>query len=508
MNYDHEQLSVKKPKDDQDLTEDQEKEWIRCADNLDYFLKTYVYTQGQRGRVLFNPRPYQKRFYRGIENNDFVCLLSGRQTGKSTSTVGYLLHEMIFNQDMKVGVTSYKLANCKDLMARFKFAYENLPFWLKPPVIEYNRYSVAFTNGSSIEAQVTRENTFRGNTPKIIYIDELAFVKPSVAEEFWGGLLPSLTAEGEDADVKLIITSTPNGSGDLFSSIWFGAVAGTNGFFPVEVKYDEVPGRTEKFKKDMISKFGLTKFLQEFCNHFISDKGTLINSQILEDMKSEDPIFYPDDSLYMWEKDLKGKNIAISIDVSEGIGKDYHAMHITDVDNFVQVGEYRNNTLTQTHYVKAIISVIDLCFRMGAAEVYYTVENNSIGMGVINLLQNTDSEALDSATFISHVDYPNKLGMPTNTKTKPHGCQRLKDMVELEKYTIKSSYLINELKFFVKNKGSFAAESGKTDDLCMAAVLMMLLLEQIGDYEESAYEKMSEVSYDQEQDAYEVGIFV
>src|SRR5690554_3137785 len=169
MNYDHEQLSVKKPKDDADLTDQQADEWLKCADDLDYFLETYVYTQGQRGRVLFKPRGYQKRFYRAIENGDFVCLLSGRQTGKSSSTVGYLLHEMIFNQDMKVGITSYKLANCKDLMARFKFAYENLPIWLKPPVIEYNRYSVAFTNGSSIEAQVTRENTFRGNTPKIIY---------------------------------------------------------------------------------------------------------------------------------------------------------------------------------------------------------------------------------------------------------------------------------------------------------------------------------------------------
>lgn len=507
MNYDHEQVSVKKPKDDVDLSSEEAKEWIKCANDIEYFLSNYVWTQGQRGRVLFKPRKYQKRLYDAVQENNYTINLSGRQSGKSSSIVGYLLHEAIFGQDISIGITSYKLANCKDLMGRFKFAYENLPFWLKPAVIEYNRFSVAFTNGSSIEAQVTRENTFRGNTPKIIYIDELAFVKPSIVDEFWGGLLPSLTAEGEDSTVKLIITSTPNGSGDLFSSLWFGAKSGENGFAPVEVKYEEIPGRTKKFEKDMIAKFGLTKFLQEFKNVFISDKGTLIDSRVLESLESEEPTFYPSEDLYLWTKDLKGKNIAISIDVSEGIGKDYHAMHITDVDEFEQIGEYKNNTMTQTEYVKEIIRVIDLCYKLGAEEVYYTIENNSIGAGVIMLLQNTESDSLDRATFISHADYPNKLGMPTNTKTKPHGCQKLKDLVEHGKYKIRSQYLINELKFFVKSKGSFAAESGKHDDLCMSTVLMMLLLEQLADYEESAYDRMAEVAYDDANDSFEVGIF-
>lgn len=82
MNYDHEQVSVKKPKDDADLSSEEAKEWLKCANDIEYFLSNYVWTQGQRGRVLFKPRKYQTRFYDAVYNNDYVCLLSGRQSGK------------------------------------------------------------------------------------------------------------------------------------------------------------------------------------------------------------------------------------------------------------------------------------------------------------------------------------------------------------------------------------------------------------------------------------------
>jgi len=47
--------------------------------------------------------------------------------------------------------------------------------------------------------------------------DELAFVPPGIQQEFMPSIGPSLSA----SKGKLIITSTPNGTKDLFANIWF-----------------------------------------------------------------------------------------------------------------------------------------------------------------------------------------------------------------------------------------------------------------------------------------------
>ena len=69
-------------KNDAPLTPDQEAEWMKCALDKYYFFENYVYVQAPSGRMLFQPRPYQRRIIDGCTDNRFIVGLAGRQAGK------------------------------------------------------------------------------------------------------------------------------------------------------------------------------------------------------------------------------------------------------------------------------------------------------------------------------------------------------------------------------------------------------------------------------------------
>jgi hypothetical protein len=412
-----------------------------------------------------------------------------------------VLHDVIFNEDYRVGITSYKNANVLDFMDRIRYGYENLPWWLKPAVQIYNRFSIVFDNGSSIRSQVTSENTFRGTSLNRIISDELAFTKPAIADEFIASLLPSLEGDGESSTTKFNVISTPNGTEGAFPSIWFNAVSGDNGFYPVEVKYEEIPNRTIDFERAMIKKIGRDKFEQEYKNRFIGSGGTLISSRIMESISPKDPVEEIGD-LSIFVDSITGRKLAIACDVAEGVNEDNHVMQIFDIETFEQVGEFANNTLPQTMYFREIIKTLKYLFSQGANEIFYTVENNGLGQGIMRLIENSQSNELSEAILISDVNSDGtpakRLGMLTTGKSKLAGCMQFKDLVETGVIQINSKKLLTEMKFFVKSGASFAAERGAKDDRVMACVVFCNMLPQIANYEDVVHDTINEVSEDDE----------
>jgi len=420
----------------------------------------------------------------------------------NTTTLGMdVLHDVIFNEDYRVGITSYKNANVLDFMDRIRYGYENLPWWLKPAVQVYNRFSIVFDNGSSIRSQVTSENTFRGTSLNRIISDELAFTKPAIADEFIASLLPSLEGDGESSTTKFNVISTPNGTEGAFPSIWFNAVSGDNGFYPVEVKYEEIPNRTIDFERAMIKKIGRDKFEQEYKNRFIGSGGTLISSRIMESISPKDPVEEIGD-LSIFVDSITGRKLAIACDVAEGVNEDNHVMQIFDIETFEQVGEFANNTLPQTMYFREIIKTLKYLFSQGANEIFYTVENNGLGQGIMRLIENSQSNELSEAILISDVNSDGtpakRLGMLTTGKSKLAGCMQFKDLVETGVMQINSKKLLTEMKFFVKSGASFAAERGAKDDRVMACVVFCNMLPQIANYEDVVHDTINEVSEDDE----------
>lgn len=497
---------VKKPSQESLFTEEEFNEFIKCGTDFFYFLRNYCYVQHPAvGACLFKPRVYQKDMLDMMRKERFVIFNSSRQSGKTASAAVYLVHSAIFRKDQKIGVTSRRDSDVIDIMNRIKYVYENLPWWLKPGVTEYNKKTIAFTNNSSIEAATTTDNTFRGRSMTKIFIDEFSHVKPDIAENFWSSILPVITAateDGKESNTQVIIASTPNGTEGQYAEIWFNAVNGENGFAHYEVDPDQIPGRDANFEKEMLKKMTYEKYMQEYRGAFLSSKPTLIRSTVLESIKKVQPV-YNDNELYMFDS-VHDRKVALSVDVGEGIGQDYHTIQCFDIDTLEQIFEFRNNVLTQTAFTKYLIKLMKYCFDEGAKEVYYGIESNSIGMGVINLMINSTDPVLEKAIMVNDTkNHPRKRGIPTTSNTKKRGCMLLKDLVENYKMTIRSERLISELKFFVKKGVSYASERvNGHDDLVMSTVVFCNMLEILSRHEETVYDTLNDIDVSEGEEDY------
>jgi hypothetical protein len=222
-----------------EFTQEQVEEYIRCANDPKYFAKKYVKVVTlDKGITPFELYDFQEKLVDALCNNRFVIGKVCRQAGKTT-TVGccYLLHKVLFNQNMKVAILANKLNTARDILGRIREAYEHLPQWLQQGIIEWNKGSIQLENGSKIIASATSSTAIRGESYNCIFLDEFAYVPTTVAEEFFSSVYPTITA---GQSTQMIIISTPRGL-NMFYQLWKTAVSGESDYTTFEVSWREVP---------------------------------------------------------------------------------------------------------------------------------------------------------------------------------------------------------------------------------------------------------------------------
>ena len=122
--------------------------------------------------------------------------------------VSYILHYVLFNQNMNVAILANKAATARDILSRLQLAYEHLPKWLQQGILSWNKGSLELENGSRIVAASTSSSAVRGGSYNMIFLDEFAFVPTNIAEEFFSSVYPTISS---GQSTKVIIVSTPNG---------------------------------------------------------------------------------------------------------------------------------------------------------------------------------------------------------------------------------------------------------------------------------------------------------
>jgi hypothetical protein len=264
---------VKSPHRREIYTPEQVDEFALCADPVTgpmYFMEHFFYIQHPvRGQLLYAPYDYQRRLVDVYHGYRYSISLMPRQTGKSTSATGYLLWYAMFVPDSTILVAAHKWGGAQEIMARIRYAYEFCPNHIRAGCTSYNKGSLEFENGSRIVSQTTTENTGRGMSISLLYADEFAFVRPTIAREFWTSISPTLATGG-----KCIITSTPNSDEDQFALLWKGAnrcfdefgnetELGVNGFKAFRSYWNEHPDRDEKWADQQRSQLGEDRFRRE-----------------------------------------------------------------------------------------------------------------------------------------------------------------------------------------------------------------------------------------------------
>ena len=473
--------NLKKANTPVEFTKQQIQEFIKCKEDPVYFAKNYIQIVSlDEGLVPFKPYQFQEKLIKRFHENRFNICMMPRQTGKSTTSVSYLLHYLIFNDSVNVGILANKASTARELLSRLQLAYENLPKWMQQGILVYNKGSMELENGSKILAASTSASAVRGMSFNILFLDEFAFVPNHIADSFFASVYPTITSGKK---TKVIMVSTPHGM-NHFYRMWHDAERGQNEYVPTSVHWSEVPGRDEQWREQTIKNTSEQQFRVEFECEFLGSVDTLINPAKLRALVYDRPL-KSSNGLDVYAEPEKNHDYVCTVDVARGVENDYSAFVVVDITSFPHqvVAKYRNNEIKPMLFPSIIYDTVK-----GYNNAWVLCEVNDIGDQVAsilnydleypNLLQCSMRGRAGQIVGQGFSGKKTQLGLKMSKAVKALGCSNLKTMIEADKVLFKDYDLISELTTFIAKRNSFEAEDGCNDDLAMCLVIYAWLVAQ------------------------------
>ena len=464
----------------QNWTEDEVSEFIKCQNEPLHFVNQYIkIVSVDEGLIDFNVRDYQKDMINRFHNERFVICKMARQSGKSTTILAYLLHYILFNENVSVAILANKKSTAMELLGRLQLAYEHMPKWLQQGILIWNKGNIELENGSKILASSTSGSAIRGGSFNIIFLDEFAFVPHNISEEFFSSVYPTISS---GQTTKVFIVSTPNGM-NMFYKLWTDAEEKQNDYSPISVHWSQVPDRDEEWKDKTIRNTSERQFQQEFECSFLGSSNTLISTEKLMAMPFKQPVFMHD-GLNVYQEPILNHTYVMVCDVARGVGLDYSAFSVFDVTKqpYRQVAKYRKNDISPMLYPNIIYTTAQKY-----NEAFVLVEVNDIGQQVTDILyHDLEYENMMMVTmhgrngqqigggFAKNVS----MGIRTTKQVKRIGCATLKDLIERDNLLIDDFDTISEMTTFIGKNTSWEADDGAHDDLVMTCVLFSWLVQQ------------------------------
>ena len=464
-----------------DWTQEKIEEFIKCKGDPVYFALNYIKIVSlDEGLVPFKMYPFQEKLVNNFHNNRFNICKMPRQTGKSTTCVSYLLHYIVFNDNVNVAILANKASTARDLLGRLQLAYENLPKWMQQGILVYNKGSMELENGSKIIAASTSASAVRGGSYNVIFLDEFAFIPNHIADDFFASVYPTISS---GKSTKVIIVSTPKGM-NHFYRMWHDAERGKNEYVPTDVHWSEVPGRDDVWKEQTIANTSETQFKAEFECEFLGSVDTLISASKLKSLVYESPK-KRNKGFDVYEDPQRDRDYVITVDVARGVGIDYSAFVVVDITSYPHkvVAKYRNNEIKPMLFPSVIHDVA-----RAYNNAWVLCEVNDIGDQVASIL-NFDLEyenvlmcamrgRAGQIVGQGFSGTKTQLGVKMSKAVKKVGCSNLKTLIEEDKLIFNDYEIISELTTFIQKHNSFEAEEGCNDDLAMCLVIYSWLVAQ------------------------------
>ena len=473
--------NLKKVNTPVDFTEEQIIEFQKCEKDPIYFMEKFMKIVSlDEGLVPFKMYDFQKKIVDTLHKERFTICKLPRQSGKSTTTIAYLLHYAIFNPNSNIAILANKSSTARDILGRLQLAYENLPKYIQQGVINWNKGNIELENKSTIIAAATSSSAIRGGSYNIIFLDEFAFVPTNIAELFFSSVYPTISA---GTKTKMVIVSTPYGM-NMFYKLWMDSQSKKNDYIPIEVHWSEVPGRDEKWKEQTIRNTSEEQFQQEFECEFLGSVNTLISATKIKQIPIINPIKSAQ-GVDIYEDKIEGHTYVCTVDVSRGVDKDYSAFLVFDVSKmpYKVVAKYRSNEIKPFVFPNIINRV---CLAYNHAHIL--TEVNDIGQQVAealqfeieypNILMTTQKGRAGQILGAMFSGRGSSMGVRMTKQIKRVGCSNLKTVVEGDKLIINDWHIIQEMSTFTKRGQSWQAEDGSNDDLMMCLVIFGWLSNQ------------------------------
>lgn len=174
------------------MDQNQESEAIRLLSDRSWRMANLYYIKDKQGnKVLFEPNWAQQKLLRPHYLN---IILKARQLGVTTYHALLFLDTCLFNENMNAAIIADNKPNAREIFVdKVKFAYDNLPDWLKRLVVaeKDNVNELRFSNGSVFRVGTS----LRSGTLQLLHITEYAKIcveNPKKANEIRSGALNTL----------------------------------------------------------------------------------------------------------------------------------------------------------------------------------------------------------------------------------------------------------------------------------------------------------------------------
>ena len=368
-----------------DRTPEEIQEWLRCKNDIIYFVEKYCKLMTPEGIRNVTLRDYQVDYLKHLEKNRLSIMLSARQAGKTTTSAVFMLHYILFNVDKNALVLGNKRKTAIEILDKAKKIFIELPFFLRPGIYKWNEGEIVLDNGCRLMAEATTINSGISFTFHCVLADEFAHIQPNILDSFYNNLFPTITA----AKARFMITSTQNGY-NLFYRLCMAAKSGENEYGFFEVTWDMIPEwnpekkcwekRDENWRRKQIANYGSEEaFNKQFGTNFDISANTLISQKIIqkrnlrlvEFVEKEMPGVPYSDS-WKWHPNFdpttcRNECIVLTTDIAEGGGGD---STVCMVHRFVEpgtnklecIGYFKSNSLTRDLATLSIqVFIAQLC---------------------------------------------------------------------------------------------------------------------------------------------------
>lgn len=464
-------------------------EFLKCKNDEAYFIKKYVKVEHQLlGLINFDLFPFQERIVSKLNEHRFTLLNKFRQAGCTTIACAHALYICCFDRNKTIALLSMGDTESKEVLARIKVMYEELPPFLRPKLKKggYNEHNMALANGCKVKARPAKKTSGRSLASYLLIIDEAAFIE-NIAT-IWAAVYPVISTGG-----RVLVLSTVNGMGNWYHTMYEEATHKRNDFNVIDIHWKEHPQYfhnpdyehlyVELKKKDPsydVTTFeettkrniGLKRWRQEFEKEFLGTGETYFDGDTLkilyENINKNFTTKY-NNRMRVWKEPDSFNEYVMGVDVSLGRDRDYSAFIILNAYNGEQVGEFYSNKTTIDEFSKIIAT---------EGRFYNNCkvlpERNSIGNNLISNLYNLEEyENL-------WLDEKGELGIQVTTSNSEVLLVDMEEAVRNKLVKINSERTVKELlTFIITENGKPEADESQNDDLVTALKLAIKALKEL-----------------------------
>lgn len=168
-------------------------EFLKCAENCQYFLENYAYIRTEEhGIQKFELFDYQKEIVKELQENRYLAILKSRQLGVSTIIAGFIAWYILFRKARHVFIMATKREKAGISFEMVKTFVLECPQWLRLySVTKNNSMRFELSNGSWVKCQATSMDAGVGEAASLFFIDEAALIEK--LREHWVGLFPTIS---------------------------------------------------------------------------------------------------------------------------------------------------------------------------------------------------------------------------------------------------------------------------------------------------------------------------